>query len=207
MKRRIERIERLALLLSLAALTAACAQSGRGILGFCGDGMVVDEIGEECDDGNNLDGDGCTADCLLETPPVCGDGNLDPGEQCDDGNMLGGDGCDANCQIEGILPTLASIQAEVFTPICTECHVPGGPGPFSLESEAISFQNLVNVPSIEILGLDRVEPGLPEDSYIVHKIEGRPGIIGSRMPPPPRPMLTPEQIAAIRQWILDGAQP
>jgi cysteine-rich repeat protein len=62
----------------------------------CGDG-ILDE-GEECDDGNNDNGDGCSADCTLE--PVCGDGVLDPGEQCDDGNNDDGDGCSADCTLE-----------------------------------------------------------------------------------------------------------
>lgn len=32
--------------------------------GFCGDGIL--SAGEECDDGNNVDGDGCSADCTSE---------------------------------------------------------------------------------------------------------------------------------------------
>ena len=135
-------------------------------------------------------------------------GTLDPGEQCDDGNNNNNDGCDADCQSEsGIAPTLASIQANVFTPICTECHVPGGPGPFLLTSETISFQNLVNVPSIEVDELDRVEPFDANNSYLVHKIENRSDIDGNRMPPPPRPMLTQDQIDAIVAWIEMGAEP
>lgn len=43
----------------------------------------------------------------------------------------------------------------------------------------------------------------PDTSYLVHKIEGRPGIVGSRMPQ--GGALTPEQITAIRQWLLNGA--
>jgi cysteine-rich repeat protein len=62
----------------------------------CGDG-VLDSC-ETCDDGNNVDGDGCSADCVLET---CGNGVLDPGEQCDDGNDVDGDGCDHNCLATG----------------------------------------------------------------------------------------------------------
>jgi len=58
----------------------------------CGDGIL--QPGEECDDGNNVDGDGCQADC---TNPRCGDGILDAGEECDDGNNIDGDGCQADC--------------------------------------------------------------------------------------------------------------
>ncbi len=72
---------------------------------------TVGECVEECDDGNNGSGDGCTASCIDE---FCGDGavNDDPGgdcegngvggdcEQCDDGNNTNDDGCDANCQLE-----------------------------------------------------------------------------------------------------------
>ncbi len=65
----------------------------------CGDGYLDTAAGEECDDGNNVDGDGCSANCTIE--PYCGDGILDPGEECDDGNNVDGDGCSANCTLEG----------------------------------------------------------------------------------------------------------
>jgi cysteine-rich repeat protein len=47
----------------------------------CGD-LVVDEPDEQCDDGNDVDEDGCSATCQSE---VCGDGVIDAGETCDDG--------------------------------------------------------------------------------------------------------------------------
>ena len=66
----------------------------------CGNG--IHEYGEQCDGG-----DGCTPDCLLETPldgptlyATCGNGELDRGEQCDDGNQLDADGCGETCQLE-----------------------------------------------------------------------------------------------------------
>jgi cysteine-rich repeat protein len=68
---------------------------------YCGDGTL--DAGEACDDGNNVDGDGCSANCVIETPPpapYCGDGNLDAGEDCDDGNTVDGDGCSSTCCIE-----------------------------------------------------------------------------------------------------------
>jgi cysteine-rich repeat protein len=63
----------------------------------CGNGTI--EIGETCDDGNTMAGDGCDASCQIEV--VCGDGVLQPGEQCDDHNTNAGDGCSPSCQLEG----------------------------------------------------------------------------------------------------------
>lgn len=56
--------------------------------------------GEQCDDGNNVAGDGCSADCLSDE--TCGNGATDPGagEACDDGNHLGHDGCSSRCAVE-----------------------------------------------------------------------------------------------------------
>jgi len=38
----------------------------QGTLGQCGDGTLQTSCGEECDDGNTVDGDGCAANCTLE---------------------------------------------------------------------------------------------------------------------------------------------
>lgn len=66
---------------------------------FCGDGII--QWPEQCDDGNKVDGDGCSRDCELEVSrPRCGDGIVQWPEQCDDGNNLDGDGCSQGCQIE-----------------------------------------------------------------------------------------------------------
>ncbi|MDH3486150.1 MAG: C25 family cysteine peptidase, partial [Myxococcales bacterium] len=65
---------------------------------ICGNG--VRGAGEECDDGNTTDGDGCSATCTLEGPPPCGDGRIWLGEACDDGGTVGGDGCNSTCEIE-----------------------------------------------------------------------------------------------------------
>ena len=72
--------------------TASCLTPA----GDCGNGVV--EAGEQCDDGNLVAGDGCSASCRLE---VCGNGIRDAGEQCDDGNTVSGDGCSAGCRLEG----------------------------------------------------------------------------------------------------------
>lgn len=61
----------------------------------CGDG--VSHPGEECDDGNVIDGDGCDSNC---TVTACGNGIPTSGEECDDGNASGGDCCSASCEFE-----------------------------------------------------------------------------------------------------------
>lgn len=83
--------------------------------GECGDGTR--NTGEQCDDGNVADGDGCSATCRRELDgpvgegevggasptSICGNGTREPTEQCDDGNTSAGDGCNATCSIEGAI--------------------------------------------------------------------------------------------------------
>lgn len=76
--------------------TTCAAKQLACITGTCGDG-VLDEL-EACDDGNIIDGDGCSATC--QTLVGCGDGVIDAakGELCDDGNTASGDGCRGDCR-------------------------------------------------------------------------------------------------------------
>ena len=116
------------------------------------------------------------------------------------GNGGGGGGGGGDPPIEA---TLESIQENVFSAICTNCHVgAGAPEGLRLE-EGMSHAMLVNVPSGEVPTLLRVEPGNPDDSYLVQKIEGTASV-GAQMPLG-GPALSDEQVAAIRQWITDGA--
>ena len=65
--------------------------------------------------------------------------------------------------------------------------------------------NGTGVDSIQQPGTFRVLPGDPNNSYLIHKLEGAVGIVGTQMPPPPRLAIDPTVIAEIRQWIQDGA--
>lgn len=101
-------------------------------------------------------------------------------------------------------PAFSSIQDNLFSTVCVECHSGGNP-PQGLSLEAAqSYGLLVDVPSSEVPAVNRVEPGDPDNSYIVHKLEGT-AAVGLRMPANGPPYLSDSQIAVIRQWISDGA--
>jgi len=50
-----------------------------------------------------------------------------------------------------------------------------------------------------------VIPGDADNSYIIHKLEGRSDIIGVRMPRGNGPYLSDGQILVIKRWIANGA--
>lgn len=130
-------------------------------------------------------------------PSDGGDYGDDGGDGGDSGD--GGDGGDDGA----VEPTLASIQENVFTPICTQCHT-GASAPQGLRLDAdVAYAMLVNIASAEVPELLRVDPGNPDGSYIIHKLEGSQ-TVGERMPLG-GPYLPDDTIAAIRQWISDGA--
>lgn len=101
--------------------------------------------------------------------------------------------------------TLAELQTDIFGAICSQCHIgSGAPQGLRLDSEDNSFNFLVDVDANEVPTLKRVAPGDPDNSYIVHKVEGRAGIVGSRMPLGQDP-LSDADIQRIKDWIANGA--
>jgi cysteine-rich repeat protein len=118
----------------LAIKTGAegCGDGRRDSGGYEGpDGSYVPN--EQCDDMNNADGDGCSADCRLEfapfrcpwegpcTPIECGDGIVDrvpnaPFEECDDGGLENGDGCSDQCVVESGALCFGHPSSCAFTP-------------------------------------------------------------------------------------------
>jgi len=65
----------------LAVLVVLCVVPGSRAGSNCGNDVYEPEFGEECDDGNLANGDGCSSTCVLEN---CGNGSIDPYEECDD---------------------------------------------------------------------------------------------------------------------------
>jgi hypothetical protein len=99
--------------------------------------------------------------------------------------------------------TFDSIQANVFTPICSVCHI-GATAPQGLMLDAAhSYNLLVGVPSTEVPSILRVAPGDPTNSYIIQKLQGH-AAVGGQMPLGETP-LPATTIAFIAQWITDGA--
>ncbi len=94
----------------------------------------------------------------------------------------------------------------IFTNNCTGCHA-GSSSPEGMDlSENYAYEAIVNVSSQQA-ALKRVEPGQPDNSYLVRKIQGTAGIDGDRMPADGPPYLTTAQIDTIRLWITNGALP
>ncbi|MBV8763010.1 MAG: DUF4215 domain-containing protein [Deltaproteobacteria bacterium] len=79
-----------------STVAGECTMQGVCLPLGCGNGVVTPD--EVCDDGNNVSGDGCSADC--QSNETCGNGTVDSaaGEQCDDGNTQDGDGCQHDCK-------------------------------------------------------------------------------------------------------------
>jgi cysteine-rich repeat protein len=114
-------------------IDGACAGGVCRQLG-CGNGILTPN--ETCDDGNTINGDGCSADC--QSAEKCGNGHVDParGEQCDDGNTASGDGCQDDCKLprcgDGIADPSLSEQCDAGdansaapdAPCRTNCQLP-----------------------------------------------------------------------------------
>ena len=130
------------------------------------------------------------------------------------GSFPSGDGTEGGdfvveFEVQGIQPSLASIQNNIFTPTCSVagCHS-GPPGPnlpagMDLSSANASFSSLVNIASIQEPTILRVAVADADNSYLIHKLEGT-SAQGSRMPQG-GPFLDQAMIDVIRLWIDTGA--
>jgi hypothetical protein len=103
-------------------------------------------------------------------------------------------------------PSFSQLQAQVFTPICSACHSgTGGSLPDSMNLTAgNAYASLVNVASVERRSLKRVNPGNPDSSYLVQKLEAAARVAGERMPLG-GPYLDQATLNEVINWITQGA--
>jgi hypothetical protein len=98
-----------------------------------------------------------------------------------------------------VVPLLASCTSN-------QCHDATNPAQ-SLELTAgRAYAELVGPASTQCSSLQLVNPGQPNDSYLVAKLAGTgPCFQGTRMPKPPETVFTQAQLQTVRDWIANGA--
>ena len=119
--------------------------------------------------------------------------------------LLAGAGTTYTVQVERIeAQTIEEIQAQVFTPACSDCHAAGGhPTGLMLSDALTSWGGLVGQ-STAAGDAIRVVAGDPGASFLIEKISSDDPSRGDRMPWS-APALSTERIAGIRSWVLAGA--
>jgi cysteine-rich repeat protein len=115
-----------------------------GCSSICGDGDI--ENSEQCDDGNNTDGDGCSRFCVSEQ--LCGDGIIDEGEECDLGAQNSDTGaCTLSCSLPVCGDTFVQAGEECddgnqnAADGCDQCLLVGACGDGIAEGEFCGFQD------------------------------------------------------------------
>jgi hypothetical protein len=94
----------------------------------------------------------------------------------------------------------------------TDCHEPGGAWVGFLDMSDSAYDRIVGAPVLTVSGMNHIEPGDLEASYLWHKLQGTQltvGGNGDKMPYPQPGMeptvLTPDQLDMIEEWIVGGA--
>ena len=138
--------------------------------------------------------------------PPGDDGGGDPGPG---GGDTGGGDTGGGDPGGGGPPTLSGDVQPILSNSCafSGCHAGASPQEGMNLSAGLMHSNTVDVPSMES-GLDRIEPGQPDQSYLVHKIQGTQGTVGGSGVQMPfgGPALSQASIDIIRAWVADGAQ-
>lgn len=106
--------------------------------------------------------------------------------------------------------TLSRDVQPIFTGNCvfSGCHAGSSPEQGMSLSAGQTFGSVVNVAAMELPSMNRVTPSEPDNSYLVHKVQGTHlsvGGSGSQMPLNRSP-LSQSDINLIRAWIQAGAQ-
>ena len=113
-------------------------------------------------------------------------------------------GTNSDSLIAWVPDQFTNIQNTIFTPNCATsgCHgTSSKSGGLDLSAGSAYF-NLVDIKSNAASTIDRVRPGDPDNSYLMHKLLGQSGS-GQQMPP--GPPLDDSHIEMVRDWIYSGA--
>jgi OmcA/MtrC family decaheme c-type cytochrome len=106
--------------------------------------------------------------------------------------------------------SFSAIVQEILVPRCATaaCHSGSPPLAFPQLDADAAYAALVGQPSQQGAGMNMVEAGAPERSYLLFKLRGDAGSVGGT-PATPMPifdtLLDPADVAAIEAWIANGA--
>lgn len=94
----------------------------------------------------------------------------------------------------------------VFNAHCNNCHTAGGaPAQLNLDPGS-AYANTVDVPATELNSMDRIEPGDPDGSYLINKLQNtHVSVGGSGSFMPPSGTLPQAEIDLMRTWVTEGA--
>ena len=175
------------------------------------DGDHCGGCGRACDQGLVCNAGACSSDCGALTR--CGSGCVDTTTSplhcggCD-APCSGGDACVAGeCACAGEAATYAADVEPIFVADCTGpgCHgAPNAQEGLDLRAGQ-GFAGLVEVPASQCGDRLLVDPGNPEGSYLIDKLEGLDMCSGTRMPK--MGSLSAAEIELVARWICHGAMP
>ncbi|MFU8802973.1 MAG: hypothetical protein ACNA8W_04100 [Bradymonadaceae bacterium] len=123
----------------------------------------------------------------------------DPNQECDPPCADGMDCMAGECLSQPLISFANDVQP--LLGVCVGCHGNGAQAP-NLSSNA--HGNLVGVQAAECSGRTFVIPSDPDNSYLVHKLEGAADVCGQQMPRGGTP-LSVHEIQIVRDWIQEGA--
>ncbi len=105
-----------------------------------------------------------------------------------------------------ITPALTSLRADLFVPVCGQCHAGSTPAQdldLTLDEAALRMR-LLQPASESPSGLPLVMPGAIGSSYLYLKVAVKTPLIGDRMPRDSE-ALSDCTVESVRRWIADGA--
>ena len=154
---------------------------------FCGDGVINGD--EQCDDGNNTDGDLCSAECAIE---YCGDGIVNQAwEECDDDTSdcyacQLDDGCSdlvlARVNVDEVLnfdDTHSDMTSSIYLG-SDWYHIPAGTWfPLYLNETYFTDSDIANYEDVPGLAVQRLENDIRAVIYGTHKSNDKEHVHGN----------------------------